>query len=112
MRRYVLALANDSNQVDANPGFLRDTRSVLALMIFLRITGLAINEGDNEGGGKIAELWEDTANFETMCVSTLNRMVSNANLERLNILGEFSDRSGLVFSGGARNVILNLLGWT
>lgn len=111
IRKIVESLFCASTQVAVNPGFIRDTRSVLALGLFMRRTGIAIAEGKNEEMGRIVELWQATADFENMCVTSFDQIMSHTNLERLNVLGEFAEQSGLGFSGGTRNAILKLLGW-
>ncbi len=97
--------------MNLDPGELKSTRSVIALMVFLRIAGLSL-DGDGTVNEEISSVWDETVDVEAVCVSTLNQLMGQENLQRFEIIGKTASALGLGFDAGVRPFILQMRGWS
>ena len=101
------------DELDLGPGVARDVRNVLAMLTFLRRTGVVLKArlGDQEGEQSILQHWTETADYEHMAVQLLNSVFDEANVTRLLLIGTTAQESGVTSATKARQAALRLLGW-
>lgn len=111
LQQVVSSWSSTSSVTPGEGDFRRRVRHGLAMMTFMRLGGLAFNEGDNEQGGRTAELWSETSDFESHCVQCLLELSNEETKLRLETQGREAERLGWGNVHGAASRILQQLHW-
>ena len=113
LKRSTRTLLEEPEELDLSPGVARDVRNVLAMLTFLRKTGVFLkrNLGEDEGESAIIRHWNETADYERVAVQLLNAIFDEANITRLILIGTCAMEHGITSQSSARMAALKTLGW-